>query len=328
MFPADASSTRLPVTQPSPISLLRSDQVSHVERRVAGGELVRVVRGIYATKPNWDGLAPWQRYLARVHAVALTHPDAVFALESACALWGLPVFGDPVVVHMLGGPDSTARLSAGTRIHASRALDRIELVGGMRLTDPAATAVDMARTRHPAIALAVGDAALRRFPIASRSELQDLNESRPSKRGRRIARWALARADALVESPLEAVSLAVIEWLGFEAPQLQVEFITGSVTDRVDMWWKVQRVIGEADGELKYDGTLGTNPATTVRNEKHRDRRLRHHCDGLAHWGWSDAISAWPLRDVLMSAGLEPIAPPDTAQLTSLRTVLRTGDPA
>ena len=80
----------------------------------------------------------------------------------------------------------------------------------------------------------------------------------------------------MAETVLESVSRAAIEWLGFEEPELQVEFRTDGFTDRVDMWWTEGRVVGEADGDLKYDGSLEP-PTTAIAKEKDRDRRLRRH---------------------------------------------------
>ncbi|WP_454119151.1 hypothetical protein [Microbacterium lacticum] len=51
--------------------------------------------------------------------------------------------------------------------------------------------------------------------------------------------WVIARASPVPESTLENLSLAVIEWLGFPAPELQRWFRGQAVgdDDRVDMWW-------------------------------------------------------------------------------------------
>ncbi len=63
------------------------------------GRYIRVRAGVYAPRAEWDRLKPWERYLARVHAYALVNPDAVFSHESAAALLGLPLFGEPRDIH-------------------------------------------------------------------------------------------------------------------------------------------------------------------------------------------------------------------------------------
>lgn len=311
---------------PSPIPLLPSAAVAHAEREVADGRLVRVRRGVLAPAVAWSELAPWDRYKARVHAVAMTRPDSVFCLESAAALLGGPVFGHPREVHVLDGPEANARLVDGVRRHTT-AQDRLIVeVGGMLMTSFADTAVDIARARHGALALAVADASLRLDPSASVEALVTLNESRLSKRGRRLARWPLHRASKDAETALESVSRAVIEWLGFGEPLLQREFHTDGVLDRCDMWWEDARVVGEADGGVKYDGSLQP-AADAIRREKARDRRLLAHADHVVHWSWSDVSKIDPLRALLLRAGLRQRHPEASRELYALTALLSARPP-
>ena len=309
------------VVMTAPVPLLRRSDVPHPERAVARGDLVKVRRGVYAPAALWRDLAPWERYLARVHAVALGHPDTVFSHDSAAALLGLPVFGDPQTVHVLADPTGAARLDAGIRVHTHSADRTIVEVGGMLMTGILDTAVDLARLRHRAIGLAMADAALRADPGASAELALVLNESRASKRGRAIARWALSRATPLAESPLESISRASVEWLGFPPPSLQVPFRSGGMVDRSDMVWQEIGLAGECDGDLKYDGRYGS-PAAVLARQSERDTRLRHHLRAVTHWGWREATTAAPLRGILAGAGLPIVAAEDTAALVSLRRAL------
>ena len=238
----------------SPIALSRPANLPHPERAVSRGDAVRVRRGVYADAAEWRALAPWDRYLAEVHAVAMTRPDAVFSHESAAVLSGLPVFGRPEFVHVLDEPYARARGSAGVRTHTTHGERRLMELGGLILTAPCETAVDIARSRHPAAALAVADAALRADPLLTVDTLRGCNESRISSRGRARAREPLAGADGAAESPLESVSRAAIGWLGFAKPMLQVSFPDGSGSeDRCDFWWPGVGVVGESDGDIKLD---------------------------------------------------------------------------
>lgn len=306
---------------PSPIPLFPSAAIAHAEREVADGRLVRVRRGVLTPAAAWSALPPWEKYRARVHATAMTHPDAVFCLESAAAILGAPVFGHPRDVHVLDLPNANARLSGGVRHHTTSQDRTIVQIGGLLVTSLPDTAVDIARSRHPALALSVADATLRREPAASVESLVAMNESRLSKRGRRLARWPLHRASPESETTLESVSRAVIEWLGFDEPVLQREFRTGAKLDRSDMWWEHARLIGEADGELKYDGSLQPG-AEAIRKEKERDRRLLGHADRVVHWGWSDAVRIDPLRSMLRRAGLPQRRPESSRELHSLTALL------
>ncbi len=313
--------------QPSPVPLLRAGEIPHPERAVVRRELVKVRRGVYAPVEAWLKLAPWTKYLAEVHAVLLQYPSLIPSHESAVALLGGPVFGNPGIVHVLAPEVGASRLASGIRTHTTSDDRSLIVAGGITLVAPAETAVDIARARHPAIGLAVGDAMLRLDDITPRETLQLLNATRSTKRGREIARWALARVNADAETAFESVSRAVIEWLGFPAPELLRSFVatTGEI-DRSDYHWERESVAGEADGDLKFDGRFG-DPASLLRQQRARDARLRHHVRTVAHWGWHDATAFSPLATLLRGAGLEPIAPENIAALTSMRHALSTRPP-
>ncbi len=304
---------------PCPVPLLRARDIGHTDRALARGEIVRVVRGIYTPTPTWRPLAPWERYSARVHATALRYPDAVFCLEAACILLGLPVFGEPPYVDIVADTTATARIIDGTRIHTATMPRQAISLAGILVTSPADLVVDMARSRHPAIGLAVADAVLRTDRALTREGLSALNEQRQGSRGRRRARWVITRATPVPESPLESVSRASIEWLGFAPPELQVTFPGPNAgADRADFWWPEHRVAGEADGDLKYDGRFG-DPVALLRERRVRDARLADRgVLATAHWSWHDALAADPLRAALRAAGLQPIHPAEPALLHSL----------
>lgn len=307
---------------PSPVPLLsaRDRPGIRLDREAAAGRLALVRPGVYAPAGQWQGLPPWDRHLARVHAVALLHPDAVFCFESAAALMGLPVFGDPAFVHVLS-PTSTSRQAGGVRTHSTSDAREVIDLGGVLATAPAEVAVDLARSRHGALALAVADAVLHTDPGVTLEQLVARNEARSSSRGRRRARWALHRADGRAQSPLESVSRAVVEWLGFPPPELQAVVTTARGDYILDMRWPRAGVGGETDGRIKYDGSHG-DPARVVWEEKRREDELRRHLSGLARWGWAEVLEPMTLRRILVAAGLHPIAPIRTDELFSLRAAL------
>ncbi len=302
-----------------PLPLVRASTVAHPERAVARGDLTRVRRGVYAPAEQWRDAAPWDRYLARVHAVALLHPDVVFSHESAAALWGMGVVGDPGPVHVLLPPRARSRETAGLRTHTGDEMRDIVVVQGIALTSPGDTAVTLARHRHHAIGLVAADAALRIDAALTPARLAADNESRASSRGRNIARWAIERATPLAETPLESINRAVIEWLGFPDPELQHEFRGTDGIDRADFFWEGVGLVGEVDGEMKYDGRFG-DPLTVLRRRAERDGRLRRgHVRSVAHWGWRESLAVDPVRTLLRGHGLREEHPSATAQLASLR---------
>lgn len=134
--------------RPSPAPLLLRADDANAARSVRRGRLVRVARGVYSFADAWSALAPWERYLTRVHAVALSHPDAIFVHESGCALRGLPVFGEPHDVHILQPSPATSRRLKGIRVHTSTRMPRHELMGGIRVATPDELAAETAPARR------------------------------------------------------------------------------------------------------------------------------------------------------------------------------------
>lgn len=217
---------------PCPIPLMRRGDGPHSDRAVRTGELMTVMRGVYVASAQWRTLAPWKRYLVRVHAAGLVYPGAVFCGESAAALLGHPVFREPREVHIVATADSvTSRAVAGIRFHTAERMPETMAIGGFVVVTDAELAVDIARSRHNAIGLAVVGSVMRADPDVTRGVLAAINEKRPTKRGRRHARWAIERGTPVPESTLDNVSLAVIEWLGFPPPELQ-HWVRGPARDR------------------------------------------------------------------------------------------------
>lgn len=295
----------------------------NLSRGVKAGELTRIRRGVYAPSPEWSLLEPWNRYLARVHATLLADPDVILCLESAAALQGYPVIGDPGIVHVLGGANATSRLIEGVMTHSTADEREIVCIDAFAMTNGIDTAVDIARSRHNVLGLVVADAVLHRDPGVTPEMLVARNESRISSRGRRRARWVTHRASPAPESALESVDRAVIEWLGFPDPELQVWI----GRDRVDKWWPDIRVAGEGDGDLKYDGRFGST-ADALRERHIRDARLfAAGARAVPHWGWPEAIAADPLHAILTSAGVPVVNPRNHQQLHALRNAIRSRRP-
>jgi hypothetical protein len=297
--------------------LLQRDTLHRLDRSAKRGELRRIVPGVYAPADEWQKLTPWHRYLCRVHAVARSRPRAVFCLESAAVLLGLPVFGEPAEVHVLTS-HGTSRSAGGVREHRSGDHRSLLTLDGLRVTSPVDTVVDLARSRHTAVGITSIDAFLRLDEPGSIDALHETNAGRLSRRGARFADLAISQGTALAETPIESVSRCVISWLGYPAPELQREF-RGSNGElyRVDAFWPDEDVIGEADGRQKYDGSIDL-PARTVYQEKLREDDLRRFVEGFARWGWYETIQYRKLDGILRVAGLRPLRPERTGPLLTL----------
>lgn len=316
--------TAAPVTiRACPVELLvRNEFGAGFDAFVRSTPTVRLVPGIFVDSAAWHALPPWEKYLARVHAVHRRRPDAVFVLDSAAALLGLPVLGRPQYIHVLADHKGAARITGNVQGHYLTDDLAVNRSAGLAHTSLLATAIDLARTRHPAYGRAVLDHACR-VHGATAGEFAAENDARVSSRGRTAAIWAIERASRLPESVLESVSLSTIEWLGFEAPQLQVAFDLGVLgTARVDMYWPRAKVIGEADGDSKYRMD-SDDPGTAVLREKKREDALRRQANGFARWGWQHIAAPAQLDEFLSHEGVPRTRPRDSTRLRTLQALLR-----
>lgn len=294
---------------------------------LSSGRILRIRPGVYAVHDDWNALAAHQRYAERVRAHALVHPKDTLGFESAATLLGLPIFGEPRDIHILLPPGSPTRRRSGIVEHAGD-IDRATITRhGVRVSDVAATALDLARVLTPAYALAVVDSAIH-WARHDRTTLPDLRhlacaQARP--RNARQLTWLFAHATTLAESAGESLSRAVIGWLGLPMPELQVEFPHREGVDRVDFWWRSVSLVGESDGYLKYLSAAPTAATRRLIDEKRREDRIRARVRGFARWTWPDLFAGLTLRDRLVGAGLTPFAPPDHASLATLRRVRAVG---
>jgi len=192
---------------------------------------------------------------------------------------------------MLGGPPIRAVL---TRPPGGSARDRFVKVatlaptdctriGGIRVTTPDRTVVDIARRASFRASVVVADAALR----------SGLSAEMLAASAGRLAHWphganpvsVAAFADGRSESPLESIGRVAMHEQGVEPPELQVEvWCEGRLIARVDHLWERHRTIGEADGLGKYD-----NATSALRDEKRRQEWLEQLGFVVVRYGWEDA---------------------------------------
>jgi hypothetical protein len=275
-----------------------------LRREAEQGHLTRLRRGVYLPTARWAAAGAMERALLALHAFALVaERPPVFSHQSAALLHGLPFLRFPDRdVHILTRCASGGRASDGVRRHAAAAEVAFVEVGGLRVTTLERTLVDLAAVSPFAEAVAFADAALAAggsLPLAQAEA--DSSERRAWRKVQRV----LDFATPLAESPGESVSRLVLHRLNFPAPILQHSFRDwrGSI-GRVDFWWPEQRVVGEFDGRVKYQGRYGERPEDTVWREKRREDRLRALGLGVARWTWQELEAPQKLAAVVLRAGL------------------------
>ena len=306
----------------SPVELFTAQEGRMLHLPLRSREFVRVRPGIYARRERYSALPPWARYAARVHAFARKNPDAILSHESAAVLHGLPLFGEARHIHVYDPGNTTTHVRGDVRLHASVEPRHHEAIGIIRATSLIDTVVDLARALPPAQGLAIADAALSPTQGGGAHPLDDfrlVSERRAGSRGIATARWVWEHADGRSESPTESVSRAVIEWCGFETPELQQEFGYEGQVDRADFVFPSGAVIGEADGWGKYTLEDAGTAAHRLAEEKRREDRLRRHGHPVVRWETKDAWRVTPLRERLMVAGVKQVRSASAAYLATLR---------
>ena len=268
------------------------------------GDLVRVMRGHYLDSPlAADGL-----HLARAAACA----GQVLALESAALVHGLPLVGLPTLVQVVRPGDGRSRVR-GTKFITSAPLPDHHVVDldGLRLTTRARTVVDLARLRGLSTGLITWESArwqarrsdaLDRFDAATEDAVSLLTR----RRGIGTARLAMSLASAWSQSPMETRSLMTIRTVGLPEPvqQYRVTDWSGTTLGYADFAWPELGVLGEYDGQDKYDALSrpGESPVAVMRREKRRQEGMEALGWVFARWGHEEVRRPPALRARVQAA--------------------------
>jgi hypothetical protein len=189
---------------------------------------------------------------ARAHAAWLwSQRRGVVAGHSASALHGARwVNADRPAELIYGNRHAPARVRTWS--------DRIEddettVLGGMTVTNPARTALDLA-CRYPTGPAVAAIDALARATGLEIPDVELLAERYPGRRGIRRARVALTVVDAGAESPRESWLRLVLLRAGFPAPQTQIPVYDeyGLLVAELDMGWEQIKLAVEYDGDQHW----------------------------------------------------------------------------
>ncbi|WP_349269627.1 hypothetical protein MPNTM1_05558 [Mycolicibacterium parafortuitum] len=209
------------------------------EKLVNTGVLERIWQGVYCLGEPDDGL--------RLHGLDLaTGTRVAVCLGTAAAVHGFDT-EQPRDLHVLNPPGCGLRDADGLVVHRREGAPLV-VVDGRRVTSPAWTAVEVARSLRRPRALATLDAALR-SGTCTRADLWRAALEQKGRRGIVAVRNLLPVADGRAESPGESVArLAMLDG-GLPAPQLQYEVVDGNGDlRRVDFAWPEAGVVAEYDG--------------------------------------------------------------------------------
>lgn len=285
--------------QPATRAQLLSQNVTDrmLRTAVTNGRLLRLRGSVYVAADAWpDDPADQHLMLARTELV--THPGAVISHASAGVLWRLPSpsrdwHQQPPTVTLPSG----SSYRPGQRHVAYRTVNlppqhvTVDHLG-YDVTTIARTAVDLARGEELPQALVVLDAAARllvasvvrqprRVHYASGFLIQDARQSLSavaSGKGVAALRTAIALTDPRRETPIESLSAGHFHLAGLPVPEYQHPIRTSLGWYVADFYWKRSRLIGEADGAVKY-----LDPQEILR-EKAREQDLDDHGHRFVRW--------------------------------------------
>ncbi len=283
-----------------------------IRRRADSGEIVRVRRGCYLPRADWEVLDRRGRHLVQAHAVASNATiEPVFSHATAAALHGIPLVGSlGTSVHVTIDASGQRRRQPDLVVHQLRLdVDEIDRVDGLLVTNLTRTLLDLALSQSFQNAVAAMDWALGHG--VSRADLHAALEDRGVVKRAKAAAAVIEFADGRSGSPGESVSRGVMHLLGCEVPELQIPLSDqGGLIGVVDFYWPDQRLIGEFDGEMKYRSPEllgGRSPVQVVVDEKRREDRMRATGQRFIRWGWREANDPSLLADLLRGAGVPGI---------------------
>lgn len=212
---------------------------SHLDTRIANGQLVKVWPGIYSrSEPDTS---------IRLRGVDLRAGERVaICLGTAAAAYGFDT-EDVIDLHILNPQGHQLRNSDGLFVHRREGAPITE-VDGRLITTPSWTAIEVARSLRRPRALATLDAALRSRSCDAR-ELCAAAATQAGKRGIVMIRELIPLARPEAESPMESEARLAMFDGGVPPDALQYEIVDRSGrTWRVDFAWPDRKVAVEYDG--------------------------------------------------------------------------------
>ena len=215
------------------------------------GDIRRMLTGVYVAAAAPDDLA------TRLAAINLVTAPSAFIVDGSAAWLHA---GDSVLApgeHLQLNEPTVFDERRGCRLRrkglASGTRDLLPTdvmeIGGVRVTTPLRTALDVARLHHPQRGLATVDGLLRETDLTKEEMVAELPRFRGARwitRGRLIVTWADGRSQSYGES---ASRLAWLTTPGLPPPQLQVPVEVDGHTFYLDLADEDLMIGVEYDGE-------------------------------------------------------------------------------
>ncbi|WP_330228338.1 type IV toxin-antitoxin system AbiEi family antitoxin domain-containing protein [Nocardia sp. NBC_00508] len=271
------------------------------------GQWHRLRAGHYLNSPG-SGLGATGRHLLLALATAETTSDSAITSHcSAAVLHGMSTWNISLDrVHLTRNRINGGRLSNRVVVHSAQVEpDEITLVRGIRVTTPARTVIDIARSEGFEQSVALGDSALR-DGLTTTAELREHLRRARHRPGRRKAAQVLDFLDGRSEGVGESRSRIMLHHYGFPASEVQARVFTdsGVCVGRVDLLFPDLGVIGEFDGNAENHNALRLPrcPEQVVIAERTREDQLRALGWMVVRWNWDDLTAPADLLHRLRAA--------------------------
>jgi predicted transcriptional regulator of viral defense system len=260
-----------------------------VRTLVRRGAIVPIGRGRYVSRTvsrQFETVPHSDHVLRAAAALADNGPAGVISHASAALIHTIALIGDQpadVTISSRGGGRRGRR--NGVHTYANAMPDQhIVSKYGLRVTTPARTVLDLARTLSFAEGVVAADSALHQG-LTTVAELLYVAEPYRQRRGGYQAHRVMMFADGLAESPLESLARVAFDGGGLPPPQLQARIAAANdeFIGRVDFLWRKYKLIVEVDGETKYN----LDPRR-ARAELLRDKALRRAGYEVIHFNWAE----------------------------------------
>jgi hypothetical protein len=306
-----------------------SEQIA-LRLRKRQGYLEEPYPNMYVVREWWEQLDPHNQSLTVIRSLGAKHPDWVFCSLSAACIYG---FEHAYRLHR--GLVHIATTGSTNRCHAPQLRPHyipasqlhVESLYGIRLTSPLRTVFDCGREYDFVSALPIVDSALARDAVLH-DDLIEYCETPKRGRGRARALKVARAADPLSENGGESMCRAVIIEQGFQAPELQVEFIDpveAGKRYRTDFLWELpdgKRIAGEYDGKQKYLDRAMTGDAhagEVILEERNREQRIKlAGISDIIRFDFSDIINPTNMVNKLELCNI-PRQQPSSAKITALK---------
>jgi very-short-patch-repair endonuclease len=264
---------------------------SHLRSLVRSGYLVRIRRGVYATRQairfsQQDGHGGAHALLA-VSAQRVVR-GSVISHHSAARLYEMDLLNPPqehvVTLTLRPGRRGYSRGPGQSGVVTHRASlpdNHVRKLSGALVTTPERTVIDVARASSFMQGVVVADSALRK-ELTYITRLEDMADACQHWPGAALAARVAQFANPLAESVFESCARVVFHEKGLDPPELQAQFLGGRF--RVDFCWEQYKVIAEADGLDKYVD----DPRRRVANQTRRDNELRRLGYEVVHFTWAE----------------------------------------